>query len=453
MYNFVIDFRYLLHSIMQVEITIITYFLFIIAIGVYSAFKVRKPDDYYVAGKKAGMVQVTGSLLATILGGSAVLGTIELSQQNGWPALWFLFSAAIGLFFLVPVSKYVRRYGHFTLPELLGTFYGKKVETIASLIIPLAWLGIVAAQIIAAAKILSGVPSIAYGQAAILSGVVFIVYTLLGGQLSILKTDTLQSVLIVAGLAAMLYFTRSTPLATNIESLNFGSLFNSSFGVVDLLILLITYSVTFVVGPDIYSRVFCTKSERTAKRSVFIVAALLIPISFGLTYLGVYSKGSGEGIVAFAQHLLPTWSYGLFLAALLSAVMSSADTTLLTSSMILSELFTGNLDRKNSLVLTRILIVVIGICSLVIALYVTSIIQALLLALTFFSGAFVVPTIAGLLQIKVNKKNVALAMIVGGVIALFGKLINQYQHEMIGNGLIALAYLLNGSILFFSRRK
>ncbi len=434
---------------MQVEITIIAYFLFIVGIGVYSAFKVRKPDDYYVAGKKAGMVQVSGSLLATILGGSAVLGTIELSQQNGWAALWFLFSAAAGLFVLVPVSKYVRRYGHFTLPELLGRFYGKKAETIASLIIPLAWLGIVAAQIIAAAKILTGLPSINYQQAAILSGVVFIVYTLLGGQLSILKTDTLQSVLIVTGLAAMLFFIRSAPAAAEIEPLQIDKLFNSNFGVVDLLILLVTYSVTFVVGPDIYSRVFCTKSERTAKWSVLLVAGLLVPISFGLTYLGVYSKGSGEGIVAFAQHLLPTWAYGLFLAALLSAVMSSADTTLLTSSMILSELFTGDLDRKNSLILTRILIVVTGVFSLIIALYVTSIIQALLLALTFFSGAFVVPTLAGLLQIKVNRRNVATAMIIGGFVALSGKLVNQFHHEMIGNLLIIGSYIINGVLLFF----
>ena len=90
---------------MQVELTIIVYFLFIVGIGVYSAFQVKKPEDYYVAGKRAGLIPVSGSLLATILGGSAVLGTIELSQNVGWPALWFLFSAALGLFILVPVSK------------------------------------------------------------------------------------------------------------------------------------------------------------------------------------------------------------------------------------------------------------------------------------------------------------------------------------------------------------
>lgn len=437
---------------MQVEITILIYFLFIIGIGVYSAFQVKKTDDYYVAGKRAGWIPVSGSLLATILGGSAVLGTIELSQNVGWPALWFLFSAAMGLLILVPVSKYVRRYGNFTLPELLGKFYGKRTETIASVIIPLAWVGIVAAQIIAAAKILTGLHSLSYQEAAIISGAIFILYTLLGGQWSILKTDTLQSVLIIIGLAAMLFFIFTDPEKQVSHPLNFSTIFNDKFGFIDLLILLITYSVTFVVGPDIYSRIFCARSEKTASKSVLIVALILIPVSFGLTYLGVFSQGSGEGIVAFAQHLLPGWAYGLFLAALLSAVMSSADTTLLTSSIILSELITGNLNKKNSLSLTRYLVVGIGLFSMVIALYVTSIIQALLLALTFFSGAFVVPTLAGLLQLKVNKKNVAVAMITGGLVALSGKLVNDLVHASLGNILIAAAYLINGLLLFWKKR-
>uniref|UniRef100_UPI003217AC76 sodium:solute symporter family protein n=1 Tax=uncultured Draconibacterium sp. TaxID=1573823 RepID=UPI003217AC76 len=439
---------------MQVEFIIFIYFVFIVGIGVYSAFRIKKPADYYVAGKKAGLLPVSGSLLATILGGSAILGTIELSHKIGWAALWFLFSAALGLFTLIPVSKYVRRFGNYTLPELLGTFYGKKAEMISSLIIPVAWIGIVVAQIIAAAKILHGLGSISYQNAAIVSGLIFIVYTLLGGQLSILKTDTLQAVLIIVGLLALFAFASLNPIEHTFETFRSKALFNSDFTIVDLLILLLTYSVTFVVGPDIYSRVFCAKDEKTASRSILLVALLLLPISFVLTYLGIYAQQSDAGIVSFAEHLLPSWAYGIFIAALLSAVMSSADTTLLTSSMILSELITGNLNRNNSLKLTRYFIVLIGAASLFIALYVTSIIQALLLALTFFSGAFVVPTLAGLLKLQVNKKRAAFAIIIGGLIALTGKIINTSGHELAGNLIIVSSYLINALILYnFGKNK
>lgn len=438
---------------MQTEITILLYFIFILGIGIYSAFKVKTPTDYYVAGKRAGLLPVSGSLLATILGGSAILGTIELSQSIGWSALWFLFCASLGLFVLMPISKYVKRYGNFTLPELLGRFYGKKAELISSVIIPIAWLGIVAAQIIAAAKILSGLGFIDYKSAALIAGAIFIIYTLLGGQLSILKTDTLQALLIVAGLVAIFLSIAPEDTSITFERLDFDTLFNNKFSVFDLIILVLTYSVTFVVGPDIYSRVFCAKNEKIALHSIAIVGILLIPISFILTWLGVYSSQfQNEGIISFAESLLPGWAYGLFIAALLSAVMSSADTTLLTSSMILNELLTGNLDKKRSLVITRIMVVCIGSLGILISLYVTSIIQALLFALTFFSGAFVVPTLAGLLNVPVNKNNVVPAIIIGGTIALLGKIIDSYFNNIYGNLAIVLSYFINTLILIYPQK-
>lgn len=434
---------------LQVEIIIIAvYFLGVLFIGFISWFRIKTPVDYYVAGKKAGIIPVSGSLLATILGGSAIMGTIELSRNIGWPALWFLFSAAAGLFLLVPLSKYVKRFGNYTLPEMLGVFYGKKARWIASVIIPAAWLGIVAAQIIAAAKILSGLGVVGYTGAALISGFVFIVYTLVGGQVSILKTDTVQSVIIVAGLVAAAIFSAFSTVEITTEPLRAPLLFSSSFSVFDLVILILTYSVTFVVGPDIYSRVFCSRDEKTAARSIFFVAFLLIPISFLLTWLGIFSASAGENIMSFAQHLLPAWAYGLFIAALLSAVMSSADTTLLTSSMILSELLTGTLDHKNALKYTRIIIVVLGIISMGIALFVTSIIDALLFALTFFSGAFVVPVLAGLLKLKVNRNRVIWAILIGGTTALAGKITGSFYDGFTGNLMIVFSYAVNIFLLF-----
>ncbi len=439
---------------MQPIIVISVYLGIILFIGFSSLFKIKTPADYYVAGKNAGLAFVSGSLLATILGGSAILGTIELSAKIGWPAVWFLFCAALGLFLLVPLAKKVRRYGRFTLPELLGFFYGNRAQTVASAIIPVAWLGIVAAQIIAAAKILSGLEVISYSNAAVLSGAVFILYTLAGGQLSILKTDLLQAVLIIMGLAALFILSFLKPEPVKPEILQFKSLFNSSFSLSDLLILVLTYSVTFVVGPDIYSRIFCAKNEKTATRSILIVGLILIPLSFVLVYLGILSgKSEGGEIISFARNLMPGWFYGLFLAALLSAVMSSADTTLLTSSLILCELISGNPDNKKSMRLTRFLIAITGTLSIVVSLFVTSILQSLLLALTFFSGAFAIPTLAGLLGLKVIRQQVFPAILAGGIVALSGKVVNYFTAPFLGNLIIVFSFLLNSALLFIPFRK
>lgn len=439
---------------MQVKIIIFIYLVVVLAVGIVSAFKIKNQSDFFVAGKKAGLFPVTGSLLATILGGSAILGTIEFSRNTGWPALWFLFSAAFGLLLLVPLSKYVKRFGNYTLPEMLGSFYGKKAEFISSLIIPLAWIGIVAAQIIASAKILSSVGIVEYQTAAVVSGVVFIFYTLVGGQISILKTDLIQAVIILAGIAVLTVFSILQHHDYEIAHFKINRLFNSSFSFYDLLVLILTYSVTFVVGPDIYSRVFCSKNEKTAARSVLLTGLILVPVSFALTWLGIYSAQiDPTGITGFAEHLLPSWAFGLFIAALLSAVMSSADTTLLTSSIILSELSSGDLNRENMLKTTRYFVVATGIASMVIALFVTSIIQALLFALTFFSGAFVVPVLAGLLKLKVNRQLVVTAIVSCGMTALAGKIVHDYFHEQTGNFVIFFSYFLNGFLLFFPFRR
>jgi len=430
------------------------YFLLALSVGLYSFFRIKNSSDYYIAGKKAGLMMVSGSLLATILGGSAILGTIELSQKTGWPAIWFLFCASLGLFALAPIARYVSRYGKYTLPELLGYFYGKKARITASVIIPVAWLGIIAAQIIAAAKILSGLEITNYSWSAIIAGSIFILYTLLGGQVSILKTDLMQSLLILAGLAALAIFTVSSEFNYVKPSFSADDLFNESFGWLDLLILIMTYSVTFVVGPDIYSRIFCARNEKIATRSIIIVAVALIPVSGILVFLGIFSGYSGETeIVRFASGILPGWFYGLFLAALLSAVMSSADTTLLTSSLILSELINQNLEGSRSLAITRVLIVTLGILSILISLFVTSILQSLLLALTFFSGAFVLPMLAGLLNIPVVRKQLMIAIVSGGFIALAGKIINLQGYPIAGNMIIIMSFFVNSGLMFINFKK
>jgi SSS family solute:Na+ symporter len=172
-------------------------------------------------------------------------------------------------------------------------------------------------------------------------------------------------------------------------------------------------------------------------------------VAFALTWLGFFAEtDKNNGIISFTALKLPDWIHGLFIAALLSAIISSG-TTLLNAAMILCELTTGNLNKKNALKITQLYIIIIGISSIVIALFVTSIIQTLLFALTFFSGAFFVPTLAGLLNLKVNKKNVVFAILTGGLVAFTGKIIQEFLSEQPGNIIIFSAYLLNASILFF----
>lgn len=441
-------------------IILILYFLLMIYLGIRSAGKIKSNRDYYIAGKKGNIWQITGSLLATILGSSAILGTVDLALTQGWAASWFLFSAAIGLFILIPISHYVRQQGKYTLPQMIGDYYGNEAKLISSLIISIAWIGIIAAQIIGAAKILQGFIGLDYFTGVWISGLVFIFYTVMGGQISVLKTDLYQSFIILGGvlITVLLIFLTESPPVDRMTSLNFP--FNSGFRPFDLVVLFSTYSTTYIVGPDIYSRIFCSESRQTAHRSVLLTAIILLPFSLCITFIGIFAfykfpginLQQGSALVSVMLQTLPEWAIGLFIAALLSAVMSSGATTLLTSSLIISDPVSKGLDSEKSLRNTKLIMLVIGLLSIYFSLKMNSIIESLLTALTFFSGAFIIPTLAGLFGYKTNRWQSIAAMVTGGCIALTGKIYCLYSDKVTGNIIILSAFLINALILFYPKR-
>lgn len=444
---------------MKITILII-YGVALLIIGILSALKIKKPVDYFIAGKRNGVLQISGSLLASILGGSAILGSVNLAIHQSWAAAWYLLSASIGLWLLLPLVGKVSKLGKFTLTDMLGRFYGSAARKMASVIIPLAWTGIVAAQIIAAAKILFSLFALPYADGVIISSAVFIGYTLIGGQISILKTDFLQAIIILVGIVCSAIFL-SFVHGTHITPVSDSFPFNPNFSGTDLLILFLTFSSAFVVGPDIYSRVFCARDEKTARRSIIIVAAILIPFAFTMAYLGVFAVENLNSeqlthsvvLIDLIAQYLPEWVLGLMAAALLSAVLSSADTTLLTASMMLSELVQEDIDNRRSLQVTKLFIVLVGLASMLIALQITSIIGTLLLALSFYSGAFIIPVIAALANLRVNKRLAIFAMLAGGLIALTGKILASTYSLPWANWLIVAAFAINFAILVLPGRR
>ena len=439
---------------------IIIYVFSMILTGIISSRRIRSESDYYVAGKRGNIWQITGSLLATILGSSAILGTADLTLTQGWAASWLLLCASLGLFILVPVSMLVRRQGNYTLPQMIGDYYGPEAKMISSFIISVAWIGIIAAQIIGAAKILAGFTGLDYSIGVWGAGAVFIFYTVIGGQISVLKTDLYQAFIIIGGIVLTAVYVYVTEPVSPLKMTALKFPFNNGFHPFDLVVLILTYSSTFVVGPDIYSRIFCAENETVARRSVLISAIVLIPFSLCITFLGVFAtfkfpeilNHNGSALIPVMMHTLPDWGIGLLVAALLSAVMSTGSTTLMTASTIVSDPISKGLEKSSSMRNTKIIMLVTGLLSILLSLSVHSIIQSLLLALTIFSGSFIIPTLAGLLGFTAGKRWSSMAMITGGAVALAGKMISLNMNTLLGNTLIIIGFVLNGLILIYGIR-
>jgi len=428
----------------------ILFYLYLAAaavIGCLCARRIRTPDDYYVAGRRTGVIYLTGSLLATILGSSAILGSIDMAFEKGWAGAWLLVCGAVGLFALLPLVNVVAGFRGYNLSMLIGNFYGDAVKKISGAVIAVAWLGVIGAQIIGAAKITSGMFDIPYVWSAVAIGLTLTFYTAAGGQFSIIRTDVLQIMLIFLGLApvAVILFLRS-------PSLEAMPMFSSSFSWFDLVVLLFSYSSTFLVGPDIYSRLFCARDAGTARRAVVATALTLVAVAFLLAFIGIYgarvhAKGSGSILFVIARGEFPPVVTLVLYFAMLSAIMSSADTTLFTAGGLLSQFFRGDMDSPESVRITKGCIALLGVLAIIIAICFNSILTVLMFALGVYAGAFVVPVLWGLLGFSGRRRYAIAAIVAGGALALAGKIIGGTA----GNMLVVLAFPVNLIILICGR--
>ncbi len=440
-------------------IIIAIYFLGMVAVGVLSWRKARGADDFFVAGRKGSALFITGSLLATIIGGSATVGMAGLGFSQGLTGAWWLLVGSIGLAVLgLFFADRVRRFGLYTLPELVGKQYDRRIALVSSLLIVVSWVGIVAGQIIAAGKILSvlGIGSPLLWM--VLFTIVFVAYTILGGQYAVIRTDTLQAAVIISGIFIGLALVFSQlggwdGLRSSLSPEQFAFPLAPQFGATELVTLLLLVGLTYVVGPDMYSRLFCARDVRAARASALWAALLILPFAFAITLIGMGASAlfpeisPEQAFPAVISNLLPPLVGGIVLAALLCAVMSSADTCLLSAGTILTVDIIGHfkpsLSEKNTVSLSRWVIVVLGLGSLILALVLKGVISALLFAYTIYTSGVILPVLAGFYRnrLRVTPTGALAAIIGGGAVALISKIFGIKYLDLGG-------LLLSGLLLF-----
>jgi len=374
------------------------------------------------------------------VGGSALVVTSSLGFSHGLTGAWWLLVGSIGLLILGSFfAKKVRNTALYTLPELVGKQYDDRVSLAASILIVIAWMGVIAGQIVAAGKVLSilGVSSLA--TVMIIFTVVVVIYAILGGQISILCTDVFQAAILFVGIFVVLALVFSrvgglNGLKISLPSTYFSLPLSSEFNWKRLTYLLILVGATYVVGPDMYTRLFCARSGHVARKSSFWGALLVLPLAFAITLIGMSARAlypeipAEQALPQVINKIASPGLDGLIFAALLAALMSSADTCLLSQSVILTEdifkRFFPSFSEGKTILLTRFSILMLGFMSLGLALALKEVISALLFAYTIFTCGLVIPVLAGFYKqkLKVTSRGALVALIGGGVVGLLGEI-------------------------------
>jgi SSS family solute:Na+ symporter len=419
-------------------IIVLVFFIAMILIGILTRKNATDTRNFFVMGQKGSTLYIAGSLFATIIGASATLGMAGLGYSRGFTGMWWLLPGSIGLLILgIFLAKKVRETGLYTLPELATKQYNRWVGMAVSVLVPIAWLGVIGGQIVAAGKIMAvlGIGSPELWM--VISTAAFVFITVLGGQWAAIKTDLYQGIIIIVGIGGGLIFILSRlggfeTLIAESPSSSLSFPLSETFGIYDWVKLLLLVGLTYVVGPDIYSRILSARDGTTARRSVFWAAGLLLPLTFSIVVIGMSAAVLFPGIAAeqalptIVKEVMPPILSGLVLAALLCAVMSPS--LLLSASTIVTEdiihRLKPSLREKQVLAISRISVAVMGMLSLLVALYLKGIISSLLYAYTIFTAGVIPLVIAGFYRekLKVTSMGALAALVGGGSLGLISQL-------------------------------
>ncbi len=413
----------------QSAIVIVVYLLATLTIGAWG-LRLRGLEDFHLAGRCLRKILLIGTFCATIVGASSTIGMAGLGFRSGLPGAWWMLSGTIGMLILsLFFAEKIRSKGYYTLPELVGSFYGERVRTAASLLIAVSWVGVIAVQIAAAGKVLGAIFGGDGTIFMIACTLVFVLYTVHGGQSSVVRTDLVQFLIIITGMVVLFFAALSSAGSGPILSQSFPT--SAQMGGWKVLSMIIVVGSAYLVGPDMYSRLLSASSPRDAKISALIAAIILLPLAFIITSLGVfcrslYPASPSEGaILSLMTGLLSPGMVGLVAAALLAAFMSSADTSLMTVTSILTfdiyKKARPQVSPAHLMKISRIMVVLIGSCALLLAISLPGIIKTLLIAYTVFTSGLLLPTVAGFYKerLGLTSGGALCALVGGGTTALF----------------------------------
>jgi SSS family solute:Na+ symporter len=404
-------------------------------IGLFTARRVRGTDDFYVAGRSLSSPLLFSTFLAANLGAGSTVGVAGLAYADGLSAWWWVASAGFGslvlAFWIGPrIYRIASKYNLLTVGDYLEHRYSRPVRLITAGLLWLGSLAILAGQLIALGFILNVVAGIPTHWGIALGGFIVTLYFTAGGLLSTAWVNLVQVCVKAAGFGIALPWALTNVAgwrdiqAAASTSESYVSLTGIGLdGIAGYAIILIP---AFFVSPGLLQKLYGAKDESTIRRGVSLQGVVLLlysafPVLLGMIAFARFPHLANPELAlpTLLAEVFPVWLGGLMLAAIFSAEVSSADAVLFMLSTSVARDLYQTVLRPNAtdqalLRVTRITAVIAGLGGIMLALWLGSILKALLVFYSLLVVTLFVPLVAGLYSTR-PKASAALASIAAAV--------------------------------------
>lgn len=383
-------------------IAMAVYLFAMMGVGIKLSEKNETMGDFYLGGRKLGPLVTAMSAEASDMSSWLLMGLPGVAYLTGVAdAGWTAIGLAAGTYLnWLIVAKRLRRYseatGSITVPEFFSNRYGDKkhvLTLIAALVIIIFFVPYTASGFAACGKLFNALFGVDYHAAMIISAIVIMFYTSMGGFLAASTTDFIQSIVMSIALIVILFFgigkaggldavmenARSLPGYLGFTA-TYDAASNSSVPYTALTIAsTLAWGLGYFGMPHIIIRFMSIKSEKEVRKSavigiswttIILVMSALTAVA-GRLYLGEIADSSTV-FIQMTRKIFPALVSGLLLSAILSAAMSTADSQLLAASSafasdVYKPVIRKNASDKEMLWASRFVVLAISVVAVLIA--------------------------------------------------------------------------------------
>jgi len=375
-------------------------------IGIVASRRIKSMSDFYVGGKNIGYWAVAFSARATGESGWLLIGLTGMGAMAGLSAYWVVAGEVLGVAvsWWLMAKRFKRRsdrYGSITVPDYLESHFKSTRHTlriIAASVLSVFVVIYVSSQIDATGIAFESFLDMNYYWGAILGFVIVLVYIFIGGFVAVVWSDLFQGLLMFIGLVLLpivVWFTMDhgdgiiaglntiDPALTNIWGGHEDVWMN-----VFTLVGFAAIGLGFLGSPQVYVRFMSIKSEKEIDKGKWVAIIFTLLTDIAAVTIGVLARyifteagddassilgvGGKEVLHLMTENFLPYIVTAIYVAIILSAIMSTIDSLLVIASSAITrdfyqKIFRPDLKDKDLTIISRYVTLIMALVALALA--------------------------------------------------------------------------------------
>ncbi|MBI3143201.1 MAG: sodium/proline symporter [Bacteroidetes bacterium] len=338
------------------------YFAVLFVIGILASRRIKGLDDFFVGGKNMGFWLVSFSSRATGESAWLLLGLSGLAATIGYKSLWVVAGEMLGVglswvLMAKPFKRLTDKYQSITIPDFFEDHLkpkGHALRLVAATALTLFVIIYVSAQIDATGSAFESFLGWDYLVGAVVGFAIVVVYSFIGGYVAVVWSDVFQGALMLLGLVALPLVAITqfsfTSLGAGLKLIDPG--LTSAWGTGGLTALnflsamgLLFIGLGYLGAPQVFVRFISVKNEKELDKGKWVAIAYTLLANLGAIGIGLLArvvfrdqgidalgKGGEGSLMLMIERFMPPIMVGVYIAVVLSAIMSTIDSLLVVAA-------------------------------------------------------------------------------------------------------------------------